>query len=250
VPSNENNTLLKRPQNRSAKIWRYMNVEKYLYLLNYSRLFFVRSDKLDDAFEGSWTKLDIENRKKHSMSLPNSVKDKSDEDFSKILMNMKKKTFISCWNAQDAESLSLWKIYGEVGKSIAIQSTYERLHNSVTEQVTLGLVEYIDYEIGSFFSDERRAASPFYFKRMEFANECELRGTIQYHKFGVIDPNEEFYDNNFGVDHPVDLENLVEEVVVSPETPEWLLELLSSVTKKFGYSFPLVRSRLDAQPQF
>jgi len=224
-----------------------MDTEKYLYLLNYSSLFFVRSDKLEDEFEGSWTKADTKNRKK---SAEPELGRRFTNDYAKILKNLKKKTFISCWHLRDTESQTMWNVYGRIGKSIALQSTYDRFHNAVTEHVTLGLVEYIDYDSESFYSEARKAASPFYFKRKEFSSERELRGTIQRHEYGAIDPDEKFDETEFGVDLVVELDDLIEKVIVAPGMEDWLFKLISSLTEKFGYSFPVIRSRIDATPVF
>jgi len=41
------------PRNPSARIWRYMDFTKYVSLLDTGSLYFARSDKLEDPFEGS-----------------------------------------------------------------------------------------------------------------------------------------------------------------------------------------------------
>ena len=44
------------------KIWRYVDFSKFLSLLEDSAIFFSRADKLDDPFEGSYSKVNIKVR--------------------------------------------------------------------------------------------------------------------------------------------------------------------------------------------
>jgi len=257
MPSNENSPFIKRPDNRSTIIWRYMSTEKYLYLICFRKLFFSRADKLDDNFEGSWTKLDAEKRRlSHEKmfspkeGMPKDFIEKDIENMMKIQKNMTKKTFLNCWHVNTQESLAMWQTYGALGKAIVIQSTYETLHNCVDERVTLGLVEYKDYENESFFDDQRKAASPFYFKRKAYEYEKELRASIQRMKWGVVDPNEQFDENEKGMEIDIDVNKLIGKVIVSPKTADWLFEILKAVTKKYEYKFSVEKSILDANPLF
>jgi hypothetical protein len=51
-----------------------------------------------------------------------------------------------------------------------------------------------------------------------------------------------------GYDVGVDPDVLIQAVVVAPEAPNWLLELVQSVARRFGVSGPVVTSDLDAEP--
>jgi hypothetical protein len=46
----------------------------------------------------------------------------------------------------------------------------------------------------------------------------------------------------------VDLAQLVERVYVSPNCPGWYSELARRLTKRFGYDFPITKSRLSEEP--
>jgi hypothetical protein len=48
---------LKIPSNLDIKIWRYMDLAKYIAILQRRSLFFARASLLGDPFEGSSTKL-------------------------------------------------------------------------------------------------------------------------------------------------------------------------------------------------
>jgi len=49
----------KPPANSSARIWRYMDFTKFVFMLETSSLWFSRTDKLGDPFEGSIPQLNI-----------------------------------------------------------------------------------------------------------------------------------------------------------------------------------------------
>jgi hypothetical protein len=50
-PSYEFKEFIK-PDNKDAKIWRYMNFTKFVSLLKERSLYFARSDKFEDIYEG------------------------------------------------------------------------------------------------------------------------------------------------------------------------------------------------------
>src|SRR5687768_16553080 len=45
-----------QPTDGSAKVWRYLDLEKLIALLDARRLFFARADTLGDEYEGSVTR--------------------------------------------------------------------------------------------------------------------------------------------------------------------------------------------------
>ena len=55
--------ITKIPSNGNTKIWRYLDFTKFVSLLQRKALFFCRSDRLGDSFEGSFSKANVENRK-------------------------------------------------------------------------------------------------------------------------------------------------------------------------------------------
>jgi len=257
MPSNEKSQDIRRPTDRNAKIWRYMDLPKYLYFITNRSLFFARVDKLDDPFEGSYPKPDKEKKIEFLSKLgdstppiPPEVVEKMLADDSKIARNMQKDNFLNCWHLAEHESMAMWKVYGEQNKAIAVQSTYEKLHQSVSEYVTLGLVEYLDYQRDTMFAGKQYGAAIFFFKRIAFSFENELRATMGRWKPGVVDPDQKYDDNEVGWDHFVDPAAFVEKVIVSPRMPEWIFRLIKTLTEKNGFYFPIERSLLDSSPIF
>ena len=54
--------VFEKPENENTKIWRYLDFTKFVSLLDKSALFFTRADRLNDPFEGSYSKVNIQLR--------------------------------------------------------------------------------------------------------------------------------------------------------------------------------------------
>jgi hypothetical protein len=184
------------PASQNATIWRYMDLAKFLSLLQTGALFFVRVDKLadDDPFEGYYNSADIQIEKLAFGDTPeewrkrNSIPD--EQTFNVAIRNQnwirelvkaeRETTFVNSWHAQQYESAAMWRLYVRSQEGIAIQTTYERLVQSFEQyedfEIHVGMVNYIDYKTESIpFGN---VLSPFMFKRKSFEHERELRALI------------------------------------------------------------------------
>jgi hypothetical protein len=161
------------PENVNAKIWRFMDLSKCIYMLTSNNLFFSRADKLGDDFEGSWPNKSIEDRNK-------LVTKEKTESFSDFAKNLCKYAAITCWHVNEYESAAMWDLYLKTGEGIAIQSTYQRLYNCLhnsAEAIRLGLVRYIDYDKDGFLNAGNMVEA-FIHKRKSYSHENELRAAI------------------------------------------------------------------------
>ncbi len=243
------------PEDPSSKIWRYLDLAKFLYMLEKKQLFFTRADRFEDQFEGSWPILDKEKHTKYWRSFKIANPALSDEMIDKMIMedellnkNKKKDTFLNCWHVNDYESLAMWKVYGESNKSIAIQTTFAKLKIELNSKASLGLVEYIDYNRESIFSKKKYGACPYFFKRKSFEYENELRCISQRTRFGVQDPYFKYDDNEVGINIDIDLENLIESIFVSPYSEEWYFSLVQDIVRRYNVAFPVCKSDLTKDP--
>ena len=102
-----------------AKIWRFMDFEKFVDLISCRSLYFARVDRLGDPFEGSL--------------LPEKLL-KADGDYSFLTAAQKEqqrslgqdhrmRTVVSCWDLNEHESAAMWRLYMPEGKGLAIRST-------------------------------------------------------------------------------------------------------------------------------
>lgn len=259
------------PEPPHAKIWRYMDLAKFLSLLDRHCLYFTRLDRLSefDPFEGYYTHLNLASDKLRFENMPDEWKEssgiKDEKTFSLIIDGNKRLrefakyhrsvTFVNSWHIKEHESAAMWKVYLSNNEGIAIQSTYQRLIESLAAyndfEVYVGKIKYIDYEKEAI--PVRNMLSPYVYKRKSFEYEDELRALIwtpQYGKNNILDPQGNKLAITFGLYVTVDIERLIDNIFVAPNAPSWILEVIRSVTNKFGIAKPVTQSNLASTPVY
>jgi len=230
-----------QPKYENVSLWRYMDFTKFLLLLESSSLYFCRADRLrkDDAFEGSFPKKEYEYL----------IKNIGEESTHNIYNISSKSTFVNCWHYSDKESIAMWKLYSEINKGVAIKTTVSNFTHSfhkIDTNVFAGIVQYIDFEKDSYYakSDHKYRSgnlfTAYIHKRNIFEYEKEYRAIISDHT--TTEEN--------GFDIKVDLSMLVKEVVVAPNTPNWLFELIVVTTHRYVQDANISRSIFETKPYF
>jgi hypothetical protein len=244
------------PENRHARIWRYMDFTKYLSMLETKALFFCRVDKLGDPFEGTLSRATLEAWRTH-------MKEFNLEDSDMPLQwarPHRRWTFVNWWHLAEDESAAMWKLYSKSNEAIAIRSTYARLagalpnpYSGAPDQgrwIYMGVVYYIDYDF--FRVPPGNTMAPFVYKRKSFEHEREVRALIQEVPIVWINGHEsidvDFEPRANGKNIAVDISALIEKVFIAPDTPDWYFDLVSKVTRRYGFDFEVRRSRLDEDP--
>jgi len=228
-------------------LWRYMDFTRYVALLDSSSLYFTRADQFQDPFEGSHSRLNEQMRPKIYENIPPAVL----IHMSKMSRAARGWTYVSCWHASEHESAAMWSAYAPVQGSIAVQTTYERLRSQVSPEVKIGRVRYIDYEKN--WSPEGNLYYPFFHKRLSFDHEREVRAVFLD---AELPPGEEINTDELqenpkkGQLRAVSLAELVQSVRVAPTAADWILHLVERVTLRYGFTFPIQRSALDAPPTY
>jgi len=260
----------KLPERADVKIWRYMDLSKFLSLLDRAALYFVRVDHLSsfDAFEGYYTAANIQFDEISFKDLPDEWKNESgveDEKIWEILKNEKRKirhfvkanravTFVNSWHVQNHESAAMWRLYLKSDDGLAIQSTVSRLIEAMVKydeyEVFIGMVKYIDFAKETIPTGN--ILFPFMHKRKSFEHESELRALIWTPQYGKnkIPPGENKHSADSGIYIPVDLDVLVERIYVAPTAPQWIHDLIRSQVKRFGFDKPVLKSDLAAIPMY
>lgn len=248
------------PTNKDIPIWRYMDLAKYLWMLERKCLFFTRATLLGDPFEGSSTKMEAAVReyiRANRATDPDlaGYKDFSDEMLTKLFeqwsdlpKSMLSKHLISCWHMSEYESAAMWKIYSSANESVCIRSTYRRLRQCLPQCVFIGQVKYIDYDTEQI--PGRAAFQNIMHKRLPFEYERELRA-IFWELIGY--PEAQGYKPQIeanGLAMQVDLSALIERVFVSPAAAPWFAQLVEAMTKRYGFTFPLTHSSLAGTPVY
>lgn len=140
-------------------LWRYMDLAKFLDLLERKTLFFARADKLGDPFEGAsgvadregeWDNFYLDFFRNAVRNPPEGSQAPSEADVEanarRLLSQIRdgaeadrKSTFVSCWHANTGESEALWRLYCPAGSTgIAVQTTAERLRRMAAHPVNVG----------------------------------------------------------------------------------------------------------------
>lgn len=238
--------------NDNACLWRYMDFAKYVSLLLNKEIFFSRSDMFEDKYEGAkgaigrkeyWDNHYLSFFRQAILNPPKGYscslkEDEVEKEAKRLLMDlensslkMRERTFISCWHENDYESEAMWKLYsGFIQNAVAIKTTYRHLYESLGKNpnINIGKVQYIDYN-----SDFASINGAFWRKRKSFEHEREVRAII-------VDMN----CSDYGKSISCDIQQLIQEVYVSPNSPEWFRRLVKDTNIKFGLNKEVAQSSI------
>lgn len=244
-----------QPSDENEKVWRYMDFPKLVSILDKNSLFFSRGDQFKDPFEGSYPLLNVLGRNyvPPSISAPNIEKfQEAMASLGGINKNWPKHVGINCWHLNNHESAAMWQLYIQSNEGVAIQSTYKNLRDCFrpsSQDVHLGLVKYIDYEKEFFAADNM--LNPFVHKRKSFEHEKEVRALVM--KWPSSGENGIDLSQNSiadGINIQIDLKVLIENIYISPSSPQWFVDVVTSTVNKYGLSFPILQSDLNKSPIF
>lgn len=236
------------PTNPDVSIWRYMDLAKFLDMLEAEALYFSCTDRMDDEFEGSIS------RPTHDAilgGLQGQLYWVVNDTWAFKRKTLRDHTYLSCWHMNEHESAAMWAIYQSGEASIAVRSTYVRLTKSITDSrdVYIGKVSYIDFDSDKIPDND--LYHPYVYKRKSFEHEREIRAIHCSPEFGTHKTKWSEFDWSVGepgVHITVNLDDLVEKVYVSPKAPKWFAELIRSLLKRYRRTWEVKHSDLDSDP--
>lgn len=253
------------PLTRDTKLWRYMDLARYLAMLESQAINFSRADRLGDPFEGSSTVLTSEVAK--------AVRYNDGRSAAEHAKEMREQLSVSCWNQSEVESDTLWGRYVTEGAGLAVQTTVGRIADALVAAgdsplehrtaVYASRIRYVDYETAHW--PNGNVIWPFVHKRLQFDAEREVR------LLAMWPPTQWMVDAQAAAEaaHPgktnvagavppsvtpvaraiaADLGTLIEDVVVSSNAPDWFRELVGDVSRRYGLDITPRRSSLAAEP--
>ncbi len=233
-----------------SKLWRYLDLPKYLAMLDTASLWFSRADLLGDPFEGSMSQANVRLRPEvYKGQIPSSAL----ESMAAYRAQEVRHTYVSCWHENEHESAAMWRLYS-VGHGIAVQTNYDRMRSALHygSAIFVGRVRYVDYT--SDWISEADSFAPFVHKRLSFRHEREVRAVVSdfTRRPGTDEVGAGLDRQNPppGVAVDVDLELLIQEVRVSPEAPSWFAGAIRGATERYGFVFPVVQSALAVDPVY
>ncbi len=224
-------------------LWKFLDIAKFSALLQTESLYFCRGDKFDDPFEGSYplSNLDAFGSNKDGYSAK----------------AWKKYVAVSCWYNSDIESDAMWRLYTSNKQGIAIKTSWSKLEKAIESHAYMTSVKYID-----FIKDNAPICIPtdvFEYKRKAYIHENEVRAIItKYPKVGIVngmplnsEPIKGKEIPEHGLFIEVDLPELLENIVVTPYSDPWFVNVIKELANK--YELPkdiVIESELKIDPVY
>lgn len=232
-------------------VWRYMPKDRLIELLRTRKLFFTRLSRLievGDPYEGSMPVPVAAVREMAHRSRGIDV-EAFRNDNERFFRTMLQTVLVNCWHKREFESRPMWERYGKGGQAVAIVTTLDKLIDAMPESVTVGHVEYVDFQTHQSFSFSIQARC--FLKGRELEDEREVRAVLQdpplveNGRWSISIPDD--LKAGFGVD--VRIENLVGRIVISPASPQVLDEVAAEV-RAAGIDAPVSHSELLRRPDY
>lgn len=242
------------------KIWRYMDLAKFISLLNTRSLYFSCPSEFDDPFEGYLPKSHIEAHseimremlapvvslrnelaKKFSSNMLCKIDDKINNISMLEMSKMASSQFgVSCWHKNESESEAMWKLYSVKGHCIAIESTINQLKDSLgsINGLIVDSVRYMNFDNDPIEKGHKHYG--LFIKRKAFEHEKELRATIRLEKEGL------------GRLIKCDLNILITKIHISPLAPGYFVKVIEALCLGGIQSLdkPIIYSKLFNDPDY
>jgi hypothetical protein len=248
-----------QPDDPLAVLWRYLDFDKFTWLVTERRLLMPAAERLGDKFEGTtpqgeldwWSDLAA----KADSEEHRQVIEANRITLSQFARGFKGHYYVSCWHMNQHENDAMWKAYTHGFRSIAIRTTFAALRACLPPYVDIGMVRYLDYATGRL--PTLNLFQYITHKRIQLSFEQEIRAVA----FGPM-PDElggtEFRAHLFVKDNdpnfrvyapPIDIARLIQGVVVHPQaTPEFIAEVTALCADHFLP--PPVHSEMSREPVF
>lgn len=233
-----------QPNDATVRVWRYMDLARFVWMLENSKLFLARLNALGDPHEGSWPGFLAAIRDQQILELS---KGKPAFDSAETYERVRKAHFVSCWRYGNEESEAMWRLYCPNENGVAIQTTYEKLFDSICKVpgVFMGCVRYIDYQCMGFPIDN--LLHPMMHKRLSFAHEQEVRLVKHVSKYMAPE-----IESPAGLEIDWQIETIAENIFVNPYAAGYYYEAVKAIVRQFRPELVdrVVWSQMRAAPVF
>ena len=237
-------------------IVKYLDLTRFISLIQRKTLFFCRLDKLEDKFEGTTAKLNFDLRIDNYHYLRDAGFFQvivSDEEIVKKVKEQyefekKKKAIncVNCWNKKNTESAALWKIYSDFSKGIMIKSSISRLikaWENTKEEISLSEIKYIDYS--HELMPDGNSMYPLIHKQIAYSYEEEVRLIYEIVPESGWDYDWTKEEVMEGLYIKANLSELIEEIILSPYSPKWFFKLVQDLSEKYELNKVISKSQLS-----
>lgn len=216
------------------QIFKYMDLWKFLSLLETKSIYFAKQSSFTDPHEGTINK----NLKLFFQSVDSVYVD----DISEKMKGVRETNKISCWKIGDKHKDAMFQIYA-AKYGIAIESRLEQLESSIDyeDEIYAGKIFYSNdcrNPFGLLPPEEDRYLIPSFWKSHDFAYEDELRFLIDGRRTNVNDAaTVKLKDFDF-----------INCLHLSPYLSNWQMDIVESIKNKFNLNVKIIRP--DWTPNF
>jgi len=213
-------------------IWRYLDLWKFLDIIDNRKLYMSRADTFEDKFEG-----------RIPVTKANELKDghplKNIDQFSEA--SLKKSSYISCWCSEQEETYPMWKIYSDYRGAVAIKSTVGDLIDSISENEQnqyIGKINYVNPKGDYFF---RGNTYQLFFEKRDyfvFENEIRIMTSLPYKN------GRELLELPFGTKIEIIPEKLINEIYLAPLADENFKNLIELKLRDINLDIPVKYSEV------
>lgn len=224
-----------QPVDTSIRVWHYLDLAKFIWLLDNQKLHLSRLDLLNDPHEGSTPRFlaSLRDQEMH---------DRDSEKTAVLIQDLnrqnRKSMYVNCWRIGNAESEAMWRLYCPGDSGVAIQTTYSKLVRSIESDpyCYIGRVTYIDYESEAFPTNNM--FYPVMHKRISFEHEGEVR--IVKHLIDYASVPGPSGPAGITVDWPP--ETSLDEIYVNPYAPDYYYDVVQAVIRRL---MPILENRVQ-----
>jgi hypothetical protein len=238
-----------QPANPNISLWRYLDFEKFDWLLTYGRLFMPSAAHLGDPLEGTrpagdseWWQREIANAESQEKR---HVLEHNHDLLSRFAYAFRAHYYVSCWHASEVENARMWNCYTRSPTAVAVQTKYSKLRNLLPNYVELGLVRYIDYRIDRLPSSNMMECVTH--KNIGYSFENEIRAVVLHPPFEAIGGahfQEHHFEsetvNGFFLYAPtIDVTQLIERIVLHPKATHKIKNEVARICEIKGLPQPV-----------
>ena len=249
--------------NTNSKLYKYMDLEKFLSLVVRKKLCFCNQKKLKeiDPYEGAMTKGELI-REEYIKFLYNVAKSNGRFKYIKLIDEEDCYTidlledfkiynddayYVDCWHINNNESLAMWKVFSNNNNSIAISTTKQNLIasiNSGTRDIYMKEVEYSDLILKEKIPIDMTRMylgkdETMYINTSILRGFCEENGLLRKTKYYSYENELRLYFEDINNEDitkfiEVNLDILIDEIIISPNCDEWFLDILNDILGKYN----------------
>jgi len=244
---------IEEPLKPSIKLWRYLDLTKFLDLILNQSIYLRRIDKFEDPYEGFISEAyekDLAKkyeRIQEEFLIADSARDRLHASHLQALKLMPNYAYASCWYLGNIESAAMWKLYGGTNNCVAICTTIYDLQVVFDESDDddLGIMHLrpIRYVDESSPVDAQNYLTPMFEKRRSFSHENEFRAlyllrqgytNLQLPSRSSL-PQAAEIKNEDGKKFEIDVHNLINQIVISPTADPHFHSIVEKIIELAGF---------------